>query len=59
MKYSLNLDEDPEVAAVDAVRASAAQLESALVVAVFWEELHPDCKTVRSFSDNERTRMPC
>jgi hypothetical protein len=34
LKYSLNLDEEPEVAAVEAARARAAQLESALVVAV-------------------------
>jgi len=32
LKYSLNLVDEPEVAAVEAARARAAQLESAFVV---------------------------
>lgn len=47
LKYSLNLLEEPDFAAVDAALASFTQLESALVVADFWELEHPDCTFAR------------
>lgn len=51
LKYSLNLVDEPEEAAVDAARASEAQELRAAVVAALLEVEHPDWRTVRSVRD--------
>jgi hypothetical protein len=48
LKYSLNLVEDPDEAAVEAARAREAHLLKAKVVAALLEVEQPDCRTVRS-----------
>lgn len=50
LKYSLNLVAEPDVAAVEAARARAAQLVSAVLVLLDCELEHPDWRTVRSLS---------
>lgn len=51
LKYSLNLLDDPEVAAVEAARAREAQALRAAVVAALLEVVQPDSRTVRSVRD--------
>jgi len=51
LKYSLNLEEEPDEAAVEAARAREAQLLRAAVVAALLEVEQPDCRTVRSVND--------
>jgi hypothetical protein len=51
LKYSLNFEDEPDEAAVEAARAREAQLLRAAVVAALLEVEHPDCRTVRSVND--------
>lgn len=53
LKYSLNLVDDPDCAAVAAALARDLQLLSAVSVDDLWDVEHPDCtaaRTLRGFT---------